>query len=166
MWQWIHISEIITIFTQKDGWVRVLRPFNSISVTLRRWMDEHERLCAMKRRLGSGRISPPAGFEPATPWTEIGSANRSATRTLLYAKSGHGYLKYGVFVTTSFDAVRICIQHCECSWLENLHFDPFLFGGRVSKRRSMCAWIIISMVAYVFWIHQSFIKATTLLILT
>ena len=36
----------------------------------------------MKRRLGSGRISPPAGFEPATPWSEVGSANRSATRTL------------------------------------------------------------------------------------
>ena len=34
-------------------------------------------------RLGSGRISPPAGFEPATPWSEVGSANRSATRTLL-----------------------------------------------------------------------------------
>ena len=30
----------------------------------------------MKRRLGSGRISPPAGFEPATPWSEVGSANR------------------------------------------------------------------------------------------
>ena len=66
-----------------DGWVRVLRPFNSISVISRRWNDEHERLCAMKRRLGSGRISPPAGFEPATPWSEVGSANRSATRTLL-----------------------------------------------------------------------------------
>ena len=66
-----------------DGWVRVLRPFNSISVISRRWKGEHERLCAMKRRLGSRRISPPAGFEPATPWTEVGSANRSATRTLL-----------------------------------------------------------------------------------
>ena len=66
-----------------DGWVRVLRPFNSISVISRRWKGEHERLCAMKRRLGSGRISPPAGFEPATPWSEVGSANRSATRTLL-----------------------------------------------------------------------------------
>ena len=65
-----------------DGWVRVLRPFNSISVISRRWKDEHERLCAMKRRLGSGRISPPAGFEPATPWSEVGSANRSATQTL------------------------------------------------------------------------------------
>ena len=65
-----------------DGWVSVLRPFNSISVIQRRWKGEHERLCAMKRRLGSGRISPPAGFEPATPWSKVGSANRSATRTL------------------------------------------------------------------------------------
>ena len=32
---------------------------------------EHERLCAMKRRLGSGRISPPAGFEPATLFSGI-----------------------------------------------------------------------------------------------
>ena len=32
--------------------------------------------------LGSRRISPPVGFEPATPWSEGGSANRSATRTL------------------------------------------------------------------------------------
>ena len=60
-----------------DGWVRVLRPFNSISVISRWWKDEHERLCAMKRRLGLGRISP-----PATPWSEVGSDNRSATRTL------------------------------------------------------------------------------------
>ena len=67
-----------------DGWVRVLRPYNSISVISRQWKGEHERLCAMKRRLGSGRISPPAGFEPATPWSEIGSANRSATRTLQF----------------------------------------------------------------------------------
>ena len=70
-----------------DGWVRVLRPFNSISVISRRWKGEHERLCAMKRRLGSGRILPPAGFEPATPWSEVGSANRSATRTLRSAKT-------------------------------------------------------------------------------
>ena len=66
-----------------DGWVRVLHPFNSISVISRRWKGEHERLCAMKRRLGSGRISPPVGFEPTTPWSEVGSAYRSATWTLL-----------------------------------------------------------------------------------
>ena len=65
-----------------DGWVRVLRPFNSISVISRRWKGEHERLCAMKRCLGLRRISPPAGFEPATPWTEVGSAYRSATQPL------------------------------------------------------------------------------------
>ena len=46
------------------GWVSVSRPFNSISVISRWWKGEHERLCAMKHRLGSGRISPPAGFEP------------------------------------------------------------------------------------------------------
>ena len=55
-----------------DGWVMVLRPYNSISVISKRWKGEHERLCAMKCRLGSGRISPPAGFEPATSWTEAG----------------------------------------------------------------------------------------------
>ena len=71
-----------------DGWVRVLRPFNSISVISRRWKGEHERLCAMKCHLGSGRISPPAGFKPATPWSEVGSANRSATRTLLSIRNG------------------------------------------------------------------------------
>ena len=69
-----------------DGWVRVLRPFNSISVISRLWKWEHERLYAMKRRLGSGRISPPAGFEPTTPWSEVGSANRSATQTFLKKK--------------------------------------------------------------------------------
>ena len=54
----------VTVVQLMDGWVRVLHPFNSISVISRQWKGEHERLCAMKRRLGSGRISPPAGFEP------------------------------------------------------------------------------------------------------
>ena len=63
-----------------DGWVRVLHPFNSISGW---WKGEHERLCAMKRCLGSGRISPLAGFEPTTLWSEVRSANCSAMRTLL-----------------------------------------------------------------------------------
>ena len=77
-----------------DG-CRVLRPFNSISVISRRWKGEHERLCAMKRRLGSGRISPPAGFEPATPWSEVGSANRSATQTLQILKQNSFVLLQG-----------------------------------------------------------------------
>ena len=25
-------------------------------------------------------------------------------------------LNFGVFISTRFDAMRICIQHCECSW--------------------------------------------------
>ena len=88
---------------QMDGWVRVLRPFNSISVISRRWKGDHERLCAMKRRLGSGRISPPAGFEPATPWSKVGSANRSATRMLqglqmTSVKWGHLFLSWHSFI--------------------------------------------------------------------
>ena len=76
-----------------DGWVRFLRPFNSISVISRWWKGEHERLCAMKHRLGSGRISPPAGFEPATPWSEVGIANHSATRSLQHRSRAITVLK-------------------------------------------------------------------------
>ena len=75
------------MMSRMDGWVRVLHPFNSISVISRRWKGEHERLCAMKRCLASRKISPSAGFEPATPWSEVGSANRLATRTLLYEQA-------------------------------------------------------------------------------
>ena len=46
--------------------VGVYVPFNIISVISRRWKGEHERLGAMKHRLGSERISPPVGFESAT----------------------------------------------------------------------------------------------------
>ena len=56
---------------QMDEWVRILHPFNSISVISRWWKGEHERFCAIKRRLGLGRILPPAGSEPATPWSEV-----------------------------------------------------------------------------------------------
>ena len=67
------------------------------SVISGRWKGKHERLCAMKRRLGSGRISPPARFEPATTWSEVGSANRSAhtnspcdTEVLVYVDQSPG----------------------------------------------------------------------------
>ena len=54
--------------TKSDGWMSsgFYVPFNSISVISGRWKGEHERLCAMKCCLCSGRISPQAGFEPAT----------------------------------------------------------------------------------------------------
>ena len=58
-------------------------PFNSISVNFRQWNGEPERLWAMKHRLGAERISSPAAFEPATPWSVVGIANRLATQTLL-----------------------------------------------------------------------------------
>ena len=38
---WTHV----TFF---NGWVRVLRPFNSISVISRRWKGEHERPCEIR----------------------------------------------------------------------------------------------------------------------
>ena len=46
-------------------WFNVL--FNSISFISGRWQGEQEKLCAVKRRLGSDIISPPAGLEPETP---------------------------------------------------------------------------------------------------
>ena len=49
---------------------------DSISVISGRWKGELERLCAMKCHLGSERFSPPAGFEPATPWSEVGNAEK------------------------------------------------------------------------------------------
>ena len=103
----------------KNGWVRVLRHFNSISVISRRWKGEHERLCAMKRRLGSERISPSAGFEPATPWSEVGSANRSATRTLqnknvLNDSFACSFICYHAQITT------ILLQVCDSDDFQNV----------------------------------------------
>ena len=66
-----------------DGWVRAYVSFNSISVILEGWKDEHERLySAMKRLLGSERISPVVWIEPGAPWSEVGSAKRSVTSTI------------------------------------------------------------------------------------
>ena len=72
-------------------WFILKTTFQLINNLYLNWCDkkqsgEHERLCAMKCHLGSGRISPPAGFKLATPWSEVGSANRSATRMLLKKK--------------------------------------------------------------------------------
>ena len=125
-----------------DGWVRVLRPFNSISVTLRRWKDEHERLCAMKRRLGSGRISPPAGFEPATPWTEIGIANRSATRTLLIKKKKKKKKK-NLMWATSWENLSSGV--CDQVWLKPACSETYTCKlARVLKFRTTTRGVILS----------------------
>ena len=67
---------------KSDGWMSsgFYVPFNSISVISGRWKGEHERLCAMKCCLCSGRISPQAGFEPATRWSEVRTARKPKLR--------------------------------------------------------------------------------------
>ena len=67
---------------KSDGWMSLgfYVPFNSISVISWRWKGEDERLCAMKCCLCSGRISPQAGFEPATRWSEVGTARKPKLR--------------------------------------------------------------------------------------
>ena len=121
-----------------DGWVRVLRPFSSISVISRRWKGEHERLCAMKRRLGSGRISPPAGFEPATPWSEVGSANRSATRTLPKGKLAY-YLSRFVTKPTMWLCAR---RRLRSAW-----------ASAQSDQSSLSAWRLLGSLA-THWAHS------------
>ena len=65
--------------------------FNSISVISEGWNGEHKKLCAMKRFLGSERISPAAGFKPGAPWSEVGSAKSSVTSRILRVWLGQGY---------------------------------------------------------------------------
>ena len=55
-------------------------PFNSNSFISGPWKGEQEKLCAMKRRLGSDIILPPTRFKPEAPLSEVGSAKRSAKR--------------------------------------------------------------------------------------
>ena len=61
--------------------------------------------------------------------------------------AAYACLIYDVFITARFDAMRICIQHCECSWPRKSPFNLFSFGGRVSKICIMFAWMVISVVA-------------------
>ena len=73
----------LSIIKSLDNELRFDVPFNRISVILGQWKGKHERPCAMKRRLASERISPSAGFEPETPWSDFESAKSSAMRSLL-----------------------------------------------------------------------------------
>ena len=116
-----------------DGWVRVLRLFNSISVISRRWKGEHERLCAMKRRLGSGRISPPAGFDPTTLWSDVGSANRSATRTLLKSLES---LKYSPSAEAPWSVSRWNIAFFSPSETHKCTLNCYV--SHVTKKPALC----------------------------
>ena len=63
--------------TGKVGWMDDLGVyvlFSRISVISGPWKGEHERLCAMKRHLGSNRISPPANCSAAEVSVKIGVA--------------------------------------------------------------------------------------------
>ena len=59
---------------------RFLRLINSISVISGLWMNNNERLCAMKPRLRLKRFPPPAGLESETA--------RSAGQRLTYLATG------------------------------------------------------------------------------
>ena len=63
--------------------MRFYVPFNRISVISGQWKGKYKRPCAMKRRLTSERISPSAGFEPETPWSDFEGAKSSAMRSHL-----------------------------------------------------------------------------------
>ena len=107
---------IYTNFTHMQiGWMDELVfyvPFNSISVILGKWKGEYERLCAMKCCLDSERILPLAGFKPAM-WSEVRSANCSASQTLLCklfhmnAKQHFAYIRK--FINY---AIQMLIWHC------------------------------------------------------
>ena len=62
-------------------------PFNSISFISGRWKGEHEKLYAMKHRLVSEIISPPAGLEPETPWPKVGTLT-ARPRGRIYSRAG------------------------------------------------------------------------------
>ena len=67
--KWPSYTEII-YRVGPNGWMDELQfnvPFNSISFISGRWKGEHEKHCAMNRRLGSEIILPPAGLEHETP---------------------------------------------------------------------------------------------------
>ena len=79
----VIFKRLLSIIKSLDDELRFYVPFNRISVISGQWMGKHERPCAMKRRLASERISPSAGFEPETPWSDFESAKSSAMRSLL-----------------------------------------------------------------------------------
>ena len=60
-------------------WTNGCFPFPVISG---QWKDEHEELFTINYCLGLETISPPAWFEPKTPWSKVWSPNHSAMQRL------------------------------------------------------------------------------------
>ena len=65
-------------------------PFNIIYIISRQWKDDNEKLCAMKGPTVMSCIPTSVGFKLQTLWSEIGSANHSATWTLRNKKEKQG----------------------------------------------------------------------------
>ena len=49
-----------------DDWLAILRPFNSISIILGRWVGNNEKLCAVEPRLWFKRLPPPTCLQHGT----------------------------------------------------------------------------------------------------
>ena len=62
-----------------DGWVRVLRLFQQYFSHFEMMEGWTWKALFIEVPFRFGRILPLAGFEQATPWSEVGSTNRSAT---------------------------------------------------------------------------------------
>ena len=60
----------------------------SISVISEGWKGEHEKLCALKRLLGSERIPPAAGFKPGARDQKLGVLSESYQNILKKLRDG------------------------------------------------------------------------------
>ena len=117
-----------------DGWVRGLRPFQQYFSHIGTMEGEHEKLCATKRRLCSGRISPPARSEPATPWSEVGSSNR----TLLC-----------VYQITQREEPMDTVASTRLLMAESSRLG-------MKSANKMCFWChMINRIQYNYWIYQT-----------
>ena len=72
-------------YTQDDDNDLVLHPLQHYlsHIKTMEWMIINERLCAMNHCTVIRWIRPPVGFKPRTLWSEVRSANHSATLRLL-----------------------------------------------------------------------------------
>ena len=107
--------------------MRFYVPFNRISVISGQWKGKHERPCAMKRRLASERISPSAGFEPETPWSNFESAKSSAMRLLL---------------VKSWKQENVTLTTMPIIWIGTKTICPFPICGLVDGLGSF-GWLVV-----------------------
>ena len=132
---------------------------NAISVISGQWKGKHERLCAMKCCLGSGRNYPPEGFEPATLWSEVRSANRSAATASFYRMS-QSYCSSLLYRMSQLHCSPLLYRMCQsyCSRLlyrmSQLYCSPLLYR----MCQSYCSPLLYRMESYcnplLYWMSQ------------